>query len=69
MEEIISRFQGDPAVREELLARLEELRRKVALLDLNEPEDMESEEYEAWGDTHEKLEDQIDEILDFLDEI
>ena len=69
MEEIFSRFQGDPSVRESLLARLDELRRKVAFLDANEPEDMESEAYEHWGDTHEELEDQIDEILEFLDEL
>lgn len=69
MEEILSRFQGDPSVREGLLARLAELRQKIEFLDANEPEDMESEAYEHWGDTHEELEDQIDEILDFLDEL
>ena len=69
MEEIISRFQGDPSVRESLLARLAELRQQVEFLDANEPEDMESEAYEHWGDTHEELEDQIDEILDLLDEL
>jgi len=69
MEEIFSRFQGDPSVRESLLTRLDELRQKVAFLDANEPEDMESEEYESWGDLHEDLEDQIDEILEFLDEL
>ena len=30
---------------------------------------MESEEYEAWGDRHEELEDLADEILDRLDEL
>lgn len=69
MEEILSRFQGNPSVREDLLARLAELRQKIEFLDANEPEDMESEAYEHWGDTHEELEDQIDEILDFLDEL
>lgn len=69
MEEIFSRFQGDPSVRENLLARLAELRQKIDFLDANEPEDMGSEEFEHWGDLHEELEDQIDEILDFLDEI
>ena len=43
MEEILSRFQGDPSVREDLLARLTELRQKIEFLDANEPEDMESE--------------------------
>ena len=69
MEEIISRFQGDPSVRESLLARLAELRQQVDFLDANEPEDMESEAYEHWGDTHEELEDKIDEIQELLDEL
>ena len=39
------------------------------LLDEQEPEDMDSEEYESWGDRHEALEDLADEILDRLDEL
>lgn len=51
-----------------LLERLETLRRQISALDLEEPEDMESEEYEAWGDHREVLEDLVDDILDLLDE-
>lgn len=42
---------------------------QIALLDAREPEDMESEEYEAWADEHEELEDLLDEIRDLLDEV
>ena len=55
--------------REELTALLERLRAQIAELDAAEPEDMESEEYEVWGETHEDLEDQVDEILDLLDDM
>ena len=54
---------------EELKALLAQLRQQVEQLDLNEPADMDSEEYEQWGDQHEELEDQIDEILDRLDDL
>ena len=59
----------DPADinREERLAYLETLRARIAELDETEPEDMESEEYDAWGDAHEELEDLVDEVLDLLD--
>ena len=30
---------------------------------------MESEEYEAWGEAHEELEDLVDDILDRLEEM
>jgi len=75
MAEIIdfAQFAGEPDPeemdREQLKARLEELRREIDLLDQNEPEDMESEEYDDWADQHEELEDQVDEILDLLDEL
>ena len=39
----------------------------MALLDYQEPEDMNSEEYEAWGNCHEDLEDLADAIQDLLD--
>ena len=54
--------------REELLAYLETLKARIAELDEAEPADMESEEYDAWGDAHEELEDLVDEVLDLLDE-
>lgn len=39
----------------------------IARLDEEEPEDMDSEEYEAWGDRHEALEDLADDIQDRLE--
>ena len=53
--------------RNELLDCLEAIRAQIKLLDEEEPEDMESEAYDAWGDRHEDLEDLVDEILDRLD--
>ena len=53
--------------REELLAYLEALKERIAELDEAEPEDMESEEYEVWGEKHEELEDLVDEVRDLLD--
>ena len=38
-------------------------------LDEREPGDMESEEYEAWGDRHEELEDLADELMERLEEL
>ena len=54
--------------REELQACLQEVRERVADLDEREPADMNSEEYEAWGERHEELEDLADEIMDRLEE-
>ena len=48
---------------------LRELRSRIAVLDTQEPKKMDSEEYEAWGDAHEELEDLIDEVLDRLEEL
>ena len=47
--------------------RLEQLRALIAQLDESEPDDMESEEYEDWGDLHEELEDLLDDVLDQLE--
>ena len=44
-------------------------RQRIARLDQEEPEDMDSEAYDAWGDRHEALEDLADDILDRLDEL
>lgn len=55
--------------REELLALLETVRERIRQLDLEEPEDMASEAYDAWGDRHEALEDLADDIQDRLDEL
>ena len=55
--------------REELEDYLETVRDWIARLDEEEPEDMESEAYEAWGDRHEALEDLADDIMDRLEEL
>ena len=55
--------------KEELLRYLEMLREELAALDEEEPADMDSEEYEDWGEAHEELEDLVDEVLDRLDEL
>lgn len=55
--------------RKELKACLQEVRERIADLDEREPGDMESEEYEAWGDRHEELEDLADELMERLEEL
>ena len=52
--------------REALLALAQELREKLAELDARE-EDMMSKAYERWGERHEALEDELDDLLDLLD--
>ena len=59
----------DTMDREELQACLKEVRERIADLDEREPGDMESEEYEAWGDRHEELEDLADELMERLEEL
>lgn len=58
----------DAMSREELLDCLEDARSRIEQLDMEEPEDMDSAEYDSWGARHEVLEDLVDEILDRLDE-
>ena len=53
--------------RAQLLEDLAAVRAQIARLDEEEPADMESEAYDAWGDRHEALEDLADEIMDQLD--
>ena len=53
---------------DELKEYLAQLRAQIDRLDEEEPEDMESEAYEAWGEQHELLEDMVDEVLELLDE-
>ena len=62
-------FGKNPAAedRDALLAALAAVREEIAWLDLEEPEDMDSEAHTLWGDRHEELEDQADDILDLLD--
>ena len=50
-----------------LLEQLAALRAQIAQLDEREPEDMESEAYELWGDQHEALENLADAVLEQLD--
>ncbi len=59
----------DAMDRAELLDYLATVRQWIAGLDGEEPEDMDSEAYDAWGDRHEALEDLADDILDRLDEL
>ena len=54
---------------ERLRDYLDTVRARIDALDGQEPEDMESEAYEEWGDRHEELEDLADEIRDRLDEL
>ena len=53
--------------REGLLRALEQVRTQLRQMDEEEPEDMESEAYQIWGEAHEELEDQADELLERLD--
>ncbi len=52
---------------DQLRACLEELRERLAVLDKQEPADMNSEAYETWAEEHEDLEDMMDEVLELLD--
>ena len=54
---------------DQLKAYLQSVHAQIAQLDEEEPEDMNSEEYDAWGDRREALEDLADEIMDLLDEL
>ena len=47
--------------------RLDELRDRLADLELEEPEDMFSEEYSAWEEAHENLEERISELEDQIE--
>lgn len=75
MAEIIdfSGYQEEPELetmnREQLEEALRQVRERIAQLDEEEPSDMNSEEYETWGDAHEELEDLADEITDRLEEL
>ena len=55
--------------RQELLGYLAELEEQLQELDAREPKRMGGEAYEAWADEHEELEDAIDEVREFLDEV
>ena len=63
-------FLGDleDMTRDELLGLMEDVLHRIDELDEQEPRNMESEEYEAWSDRHEELEDLLDEIMDLLED-
>lgn len=75
MAEIIkfSGYQEEPELdnmnQEQLEEYLRQVRARIVLLDEEEPADMNSEEYETWGDAHEDLEDLADEIMDRLEKL
>lgn len=52
---------------DELIALLQNLNMQIDKLNEEEPDDMMSEEYEIWGDKHEKLEDLIEIISEILE--
>lgn len=52
----------------ELKNLLEKLKKQIEKLDELEPDDMMTQEYDIWGDKHEKLEDLIEIICEILDE-
>ena len=54
---------------EELESTLEDLKRKLAILQGDEPEDDESDEYEEWEDEIEELEEQIEEVQSAIDDL
>lgn len=55
--------------RQELLDYLAQLEARLEALDAREPRNMNSEAYEVWADEHEALEDAVDEVREFLDEV
>ena len=55
--------------RSQLTALLAQVREDIEALDQIEPEDMDSPDYEAWGDRHEELEDLEDDILERLEDL
>ena len=52
----------------QLQALKAQLMEKIAELDAREPKNVESEDYDAWADAHEELEDLLDDVLDRLEE-
>ena len=56
--------QMDESALRDLLRQVND---RLADLDAEEPEDMESEAYDDWADRHEELEDLADELTDRLE--
>lgn len=61
----IIEFDPNASLQEQKAALLAQ----ITELDAREPEDMDSELYEAWAEEHEELEDLLDEIQDLLEEV
>ena len=55
--------------RDTLRRLLEDTLARIAALEEQEPEDMESEAYQAWSERHERLEDLADDICARLDDL
>lgn len=53
----------------ELEDYLAELESQLSTMDDDEPEDDSSDEYEAWAEAHEDLEDLIDDVNDRIEEL
>ena len=51
----------------QLQAHYAAMQEQLRALDAQEPENMNSDAYEAWADEHEELEDYLDEILDRME--
>ena len=63
--------EGAPAAgsRKELIAYLASVEEQIDQMNQQEPPGMSGEEYEAWADRHEELEDLADDLRDRLDEL
>ena len=60
--------KGNERILPNLVGQTEEsAKAQLAELDAREPEDMMSKAYERWGERHEALEDELDDLLDLLD--
>ena len=59
--------EGLPEDGQSLQDRLDELRDRLADLELEEPEDMFSKEYFTWEEAHERLEERITELEDQIE--
>jgi len=59
----------DSMTLEELTELLDELTDLCAQMDATEPEAMEGDEFEAWAQRHEELEDLIDDVVDRIEEL
>ena len=59
----------DGMSKEDLQSVLEDLERKLVILQADEPEDDESDEYEEWEDEIEELEEHIEQVQSAIDDL